>query len=127
MRTISVNMANERGPLNKSFNCCVAGGRAYETLLAENQRHLGIVAHDCGFRYLRFHRLLHDDMAVYSENQKDNPQYNWQYVDLLFDAMLAMGVKPVCGAVFHAVCIGKRKQHRIFWRGNITMPKPLEK
>jgi len=38
---------------------------------------------EIGFKYIRMHGLLHDDMGVYSETAQGNPIYNWQYIDKL--------------------------------------------
>ena len=86
------------------------------------------MAHDaCGFRYLRFHGLLHDDMAVYHEDEKGNPYYNWQYIDLLFDAMLKIGVRPFVELSFMPRALASGSDTVFFWRGNTTMPRDLSR
>lgn len=109
-----------------SIDFCVGGGRAYETLLGENQRQLRVVHEECGFRYLRFHGLFHDDMGVYQETREGTPFYNWQYVDLLYDAMLRMGVRPFVELSFTPSKLAGGEKTIFFWRGNVTMPKKLE-
>ena len=127
MRDINLDLGRTDGKNSRSYNFCIGGGRAYETLLAENQRHLKM-AHDCcGFRYLRFHGLLHDDMAVYHEDGEGKPYYNWQYIDLLFDAMLRIGVRPFVELSFMPNDLASGKATVFFWRGNTTMPRDLEK
>ena len=93
-RMITADVGVEKGPLNQMFNLCVGAGRANEGLRADWQRQLAYVHRECGFRYLRFHGLLCDDMGVYSEDKNGQPVYNWQYIDELFDSMLSIGVKP---------------------------------
>ena len=82
-RIIQVDFNKEKGPLNTSFKACVGAGRANEGLRADWQQQLAIAKKECGFKYIRMHGLLTDDMAVYSEDNKGNPQYNYQYVDVL--------------------------------------------
>ena len=94
MRLIKADTNIVKGTHSKMYKECVGCGRAYEGLLAEQQRHMQIVSNECGFKYLRFHGLLHDDMGVYSEDAHGNPVYNWQYVDLLYDYILSLGMKP---------------------------------
>lgn len=127
MREISVNLSDEQGANTRSYNHCVGGGRAYETLVAENQRQLKLVKDCCGFRYLRFHGLLHDDMAVYHEDVNGNPYYNWQYIDLLYDAMLKIGVRPFVELSFMPSALASGSETIFFWRGNVTMPKSVDK
>jgi len=49
---------------------------------------------EAGFQYVRFHGIFHDDMFVYREDPDGKPVYNYQYIDDLFDRMLAPGVRP---------------------------------
>jgi xylan 1,4-beta-xylosidase len=125
MRKIEIDLRKTDGQNSRSYNFCVGGGRAYETLVAENQRHLAMAHDACGFRYLRFHGLLHDDMAVYHEDEHGTPYYNWQYIDLLFDAMLRIGVKPFVELSFMPGDLASGKSTVFFWRGNVTMPRDL--
>lgn len=127
MRTISADLSRAAGKNSRNYSFCVGGGRAYETLLAENQRHLEIAKRECGFRYLRFHGLLHDDMGVYSEDRNGGPVYNWQYVDLLYDFILKIGMKPFVELSFMPSALASGPQTVFFWRGNVTMPKDPEK
>ena len=93
-RIIDVNPTAIKGPLNKSFNCCVGAGRANEGLRADWQRQLRLAKKECDFKYIRFHGLLTDDMGVYKEDRAGNAHYNYQYVDELFDFLLSINVKP---------------------------------
>jgi xylan 1,4-beta-xylosidase len=127
MRRISADLGRTAGRNTRNYSFCVGGGRAYETLLAENQRHLEIARRECGFRYLRFHGLLHDDMGVYAEDRSGRPVYNWQYVDLLYDFILKIGMKPFVELSFMPSALASGTQTVFFWRGNVTMPKDPEK
>lgn len=127
MRIISADAGKVKGPHNKMFKKCVGCGRAYEGLIAENQRHMGIVKNECGFKYLRFHGLLHDDMAVYSHDKDGNPVYNWQYVDLLYDYMLSIGIRPFVEIGFMPDLLASGRKTIFWWKGNITPPSSYEK
>jgi len=59
----------------------VGAGRANEGLRADWQRQLATAKEECGFEYVRFHGLFHDDMFVYTEREDGTPVYNFQYVD----------------------------------------------
>src|SRR6516225_10898276 len=80
IRTINVDPAKVKGKLNTFFNECVGVGRANEGLRADWQRQLRYAKEQLGFRYIRMHGLLHDDMGVYFEDKYGNPTYNWQYI-----------------------------------------------
>ncbi|WP_234124702.1 GH39 family glycosyl hydrolase [Clostridium hydrogenum] len=127
MRTIKSDVNRVKGIHNKMFKNCVGSGRAYEGLLAEHQRHLQIIKTECDFKYLRFHGLLHDDMAVYSEDGQGNPIYNWQYVDLLYDHILSLGMKPFVELGFMPKDLASGSETVFWWKGNITPPNSYEK
>jgi xylan 1,4-beta-xylosidase len=59
-----INYNSAKVPLNKMFNECVGAGRANEGLRADWQQQLAYVKKEYGFRYIRFHGLLTEDMWV---------------------------------------------------------------
>jgi xylan 1,4-beta-xylosidase len=90
---LKANASNAGKPLKHFWNFCVGAGRANEGLRADWQAQLRKAVAGCGFKYIRFHGLYHDDMFVYrEENGRDI--FNFQYVDQLFDTLLEIGIKP---------------------------------
>lgn len=81
-------------PLPHTWSVGTCAGRANEGLRTSWVEQLRLVKEQCGFNYLRMHGLFDDDMFVYFEDKKGNAIYNWQYVDEVYDRMLAIGVKP---------------------------------
>jgi xylan 1,4-beta-xylosidase len=126
-RMITADVGVEKGPLNQMFNLCVGAGRANEGLRADWQQQLAYVHRECGFRYLRFHGLLCDDMGVYSEDKNGQPVYNWQYIDELFDFMLSTGVKPFVEIGFMPSALASGPNTIFWWKGNVTPPKDYAK
>lgn len=55
--------------LPHTWSCCVGAGRACEGLRAGWQAQLRKAVQECGFRYIRFHGLLSDDMFVYAQTE----------------------------------------------------------
>jgi len=127
MRTISVDLYNERGPRGGYLNFCVGAGRANEALRHDFQKQLATVREHCGFRYLRFHGLFHDDMAVYHEDERGRAVYNWQYIDAVFDAMLELGIRPFVELSFTPAAMASGETTIFWWRGNVTPPADLKK
>jgi xylan 1,4-beta-xylosidase len=126
-RTITADVAVEKGPTNRMFEACVGAGRANEGLRADWQRQLAYVRRECGFGYLRFHGLLCDDMGVYHEDKAGRPIYNWQYIDELFDFMQSIGVKPFVELGFMPSALSSGPSTIFWWRGNVTPPKDYAK
>src|SRR5450759_5817163 len=96
-RIINVDFNKAVGKLNTMFNECVGAGRANEGLRADWQQQLAYVRKECGFKYIRMHGLLTDDMAVYKEDDKGNTEYNYMYIDVLFDFVPSIGKKHFIG------------------------------
>ncbi|WP_412176262.1 GH39 family glycosyl hydrolase [Formosa sp. PL04] len=71
----------------------VGASRANDGLRAGWLEQLQEVQDNCGFEYVRFNGLFHDDMFPVVE-EKGKIVYNWQYIDDLFDRMLDLNVKP---------------------------------
>jgi xylan 1,4-beta-xylosidase len=106
---------------------CVGAGRAQEGLRENWQRHLELAVKHCGFRYLRFHGLFHDDMCVYRE-QNGRAIYNWQYIDELFDRLLEIGIRPFVELSFFPKDIAAlNSKTQFWWKGNITPPANFDK
>ena len=125
-RVINVDYTAEKGPLNTMFNECIGAGRANEGLRADWQQQLAYVKQECGFKYIRMHGLLTDDMAVYSVN-RDGPQYNFMYVDALFDYLLSIDMKPFVELGFMPSALSSGKQTIFWWRGNVTPPNDYDR
>jgi len=126
-RGIEVNINQVKGQLPKSINLCVGAGRANEGLRADWQRQLKIAHDECGFRYIRFHGLLSDDMGVYFEDKNGNPVYNWQYIDELFDFLRSIDMKPFVEVGFMPSALASGNKTIFWWRGNVTPPKDYQK
>jgi len=126
-RIMSLDFNKVKGSLNTMFKECVGAGRANEGLRADWQQQLAYVKKECGFKYIRMHGLLTDDMGVYREDKNGNPEYNFQYVDVLFDYILSIGMKPFVELGFMPEALASGKETIFWWRGNVTPPKDYKK
>jgi xylan 1,4-beta-xylosidase len=126
-RSIAVDMDNVHGPLDTSFKMCIGAGRANEGLRADWQDQLREAQRECGFKYIRMHGLLTDDMSVYKEDKQGNPTYNWQYIDRLYDFLLSIHMKPFVELSFMPSDLASGSRTIFWWKGNVTPPKSYEK
>ena len=126
-RVLNIDFNKTTGQLNTMFNECVGAGRANEGLRADWQQQLAYVRKQCGFKYIRMHGLLTDDMGVYKEDNKGNPEYNYMYVDALFDFLQSIGMKPFVELGFMPSALASGNQTIFWWRGNVTPPKDYNK
>ena len=125
MRVISADLQQTNGPLNTMFKFCVGAGRANEGLRADWQRQLTEAHRECGFQYIRMHGLFDDDMGVYRDWGK--PEYNWQYIDELFDFLHSIGMKPFVELGFMPDALASGSKTIFWYRGNVTPPKDMTK
>lgn len=126
-RVVSADVRQVKGPLNTMFKTCVGAGRAAEGLRADWQRQLTYVHEQCGFTYLRMHGLLGDDMGVYREDKNGRPEYNWQYIDEVYDFLLRIHMKPFVELGFCPGALASGTKTIFWWRGNVTKPKDPRK
>lgn len=126
-RRIVVDASHVVGAHSATPLMTVGAGRANEGLRADWQRQLATVQKEIGFKYLRFHGLLHDDMGVYSEDSHDKPIYNFQYVDELYDAMLAVHIRPFVEISFMPARLASGTHTVFWWKGNVSPPKDMGK
>lgn len=126
-RMITANFSQVKRRHNRFFREVVGAGRAAEGLRGDWQRDLAVVRRECGFKYIRFHGLLQDEMGVYSEDKQGRPIYNFQYVDALYDAILKIGMKPFVELSFMPQALASGDKTIFWWKGNITPPKDYGK
>jgi xylan 1,4-beta-xylosidase len=126
-RLISLDFNQVKGPFITMFKECVGAGRANEGLRADWQQQLDYVHKECGFKYIRMHGLLTDDMGVYREDSNGNQQYNFQYIDVLYDFIVSIGMKPFVELGFMPEALASGRQTIFWWRGNVTPPKDYDK
>lgn len=125
-RVVEVNVKAPKGQLSSTFNMCVGAGRANEGLRADWQQQLAEVKRDAGFRYIRMHGLLTDDMGVYRVDAQGHEHYNFQYIDALYDYLLSIHVKPFVELGFMPAALASGDKTIFWWRGNVTPPRSYE-
>ena len=120
--TVSINIKSQGKKYDKYWERCVGAGRANEGLRAGWLEQLQTVREQCGFQYVRFHGLFHDDMFVCFPKANGQVVYNWQYIDELFDRILAIGVKPFVELGFFPKEIAaENSKTQFWWKANISV------
>jgi xylan 1,4-beta-xylosidase len=126
-RIISADYNKVHGNFSQVFRECIGAGLANEGLRADWQQQLAIVQNEIGFKYIRMHGLLCDDMGVYKEDKKGNPIYNFQYIDQLYDYLLSIHLKPFVELAFMPNELASENSYVFWWKGNISPPKSYDK
>lgn len=126
-RLIQADYTNVAGPLDHRFNFCVGSDRAAIHLRDDDMKQLKFVHDSCGFRYVRFHGLLSEEMHVYSETPDGQPVYNWKNIDQIYDGFKAIGIKPFVELGFMPKALASGTDTVFWYKSNITPPKSYEK
>lgn len=113
-----INIKKEAEPFKHYWSVGVGAGRVNEGLRAGWLEHLKLAKEHCGFQYVRMHDLFNDDMFVYFEKKDGRVVYNWQYVDEVYDRMLALGVKPFVELSFFPTGIAAKNSKTQMWYKN---------
>src|ERR1017187_4509999 len=121
-RVLSADVRVVEGPTNPMPKVCVGAGRVAEGLRADWQRQLSYVKQECGFTYVRMHGLLGDDMGVYREDKNGRPEYNWQYIDEVYDFLQRIHMKPFVELGFCPGALASGSKTIFWWKGNVTKP-----
>ncbi len=97
-------------------------GRAILSLRAGYRRDLREVRKATGFRLVRFHGILDRDVGVYTADPAGRPDYNFTYVDQIYDGLLRQGVRPFVELSFMPPEMASRRQGMGFWYDPIVAP-----
>jgi len=90
--------------------------------------------HDqAGFRYARFHGILNRDIGVYPATAPvlatDTPAYDWTRFDMVYDAVIAAGMRPIVEISFTppALASGSTQILTSLWYGGVSpnISKPI--
>lgn len=71
----TVDVKGKADSFEHYWSACVGAGRANEGLRAGWLEQLDVVKKNCGFQYVRFHGLFHDDMFVYFPKKDGKAAY----------------------------------------------------
>lgn len=103
-------------------------GYAKDLMNAQIQKQVKRACQDIGFRYIRFHGILDDDMAVYRELPDGTPVYNYRYIDEVLDFVLVENMHPYIEFGYMPKALAEDSENSPFFRGSVfSLPKDLRK
>ena len=119
----------DKVPFNNNAAYCIGTGRLNLALRHEYHKQLKKVQKDISFDYIRGHGLFCDDMGIYNRYEHDGEmktEYNFRYVDMVFDDYLSMGLKPFIELGFMPEELASGEQTIFWWKGNVTPPSDYD-
>lgn len=106
--------------------CCVGSARQF--LYADIQKMLTQVQDEIGYKYVKFHGILSDEMMVYNEKPDGTPTYSFALMDKVLDFLRSIHLKPLVQLSFMPRLLAKDPEKLIdMWNFNTSPPKDLEK
>lgn len=126
MRTITANIHQEKGKLDRFFSACIGAGRAGEVMRHIPMQQLKQMQAECPFRYIRFHGLFHEEMNIVHRNEDGSLSFCFQYVDLLFDSLLEADIRPIVELGLMPEIMAKEQEYVFWWKMNKSMPKEIK-
>ena len=128
METIAIDASAPSHPFPHFWEQLFGSGRAILSLRDSYRRDLRAVHQITGFKYVRFHGILNDDVGVYDEDKQGRPIYNFSYVDQIYDGLLAADAKPFVELSFMPNQLAARQDLQAFWyHPNVSPPKDYAK
>ncbi len=114
------------GTLSDAWRRCVGTGRLNLALRQDYQESLALVQSEIGFRHVRGHGLLSDDVGIhrpYDAAGHRGTRYAFTYADQVLDAWLAQGIRPFLELGFMPSALASGNQTVFWWQGNVTPPR----
>jgi len=112
-------------PLPDAWRACVGTGRLNLALRSDYRESLALAQRDIGFRHIRGHGLLSDDLGIYrpwSHEGRSGVRHAFTYADQVHDTFLSLGVRPFVELGFMPSALASGDQTVFWWQGNVTPP-----
>ena len=126
-RTSSISffcdLAEATTPFPHFWEHTVGSDHAPVALRADWQSQLKKCRDELGFRYVRFHGLLSDDMGTLVRAQNNKLIYSFFNADQVFDFLLSIGMKPFVELSFMPTALASGTRTVFNYKANVTPPK----
>ncbi|MDR0959453.1 MAG: hypothetical protein LBM23_03720 [Propionibacteriaceae bacterium] len=110
--------------LTSAWRECVGTGRLNLALRADYQASVALTQQEIGFKHIRGHGLLTDDLGVLRRDEGVN-RYSFTYIDQVFDFYLDAGLTPFVELGFMPELLASGTDTVFWWKGNITPPREM--
>ena len=120
LRNIILDTLKTHGKLDQYFCFMSAVGRAADLLRESVQRQVRTVQKEIGFKYLRFHGILNDEIGIFPPGSK---MFNYTYLDEILDFLLEVNLKPFVEFSYMPGGLASGDQSKFFYNANVSIPK----
>ena len=116
---ITLNANRVIGPLPHVWEEGIGSDRAVEGLRSQWQSDLRLVRAETGIKAVRFHGVFNDEMGVCPG---PTDRTNFLYIDMVYDSILALGMKPFVELSFMPRCVASGKTTVLWYKANTSPP-----
>ncbi len=109
--------------LAQPWRNAIAVGRAFDLTRKDLLDHLAFLQREIGYRYCRYHAVFDDDMGVVVRRADGSLAYQWHHVDQVYDALLAIGLRPFVELNPMPAALASGTQTMFDFDMNVTPPK----
>lgn len=124
-RVIRVDLAAPSKPRDRMADLSIGSDYPGTLFRQDSLAQLALVQKELHFRYIRFHAIFHDVLGTYTEVD-GKPVYDWTKIDLLYDELLKLGIKPFVELGFTPDAMKTSDQTIFWWKGNTSHPQPAK-
>ena len=118
----SCNTNDNTEPFPHFWEHCVGSGHATLALRADWQKQLTRCRKELGFKHVRFHGILSDDMGTFV-NEIGKNIYSFFNADQIMDFLLSIGMRPFVELSFMPYALSSGPDLVFHYKANITLPK----
>jgi len=119
---VTLDAKSKTTPFPHFWEQVFGSGRAVLALRESYRQDLATVQAVTGLKYVRFHAIFHDENGVYTEDAQGRAVYNFNQVDLIYDGLLARGVKPYVELSFMPRKLASAPVEHAFWYKQVVAP-----
>ena len=125
MLIYNVDLSSKTQPFPHFWEECVGSCHAALALREDYRQQLKKCHEELGFKRVRFHGLLCDDMSVYTI-QDGKPYYSFYNVDSIFEFLLKIGMQPLIELSFMPKAMASGNHTVFHYPSNMTPPNSYE-
>ena len=122
LTTFTSDLKADAAPLSHYWEHTIGSGHASLALRADWQQQLTRCSRELGFKHVRFHGILSDDVGTLM-CEMEKLVYSFFNADQICDFLLSIGMKPFMELSFMPTTLSSGPQIVFHYKGNITPPK----
>lgn len=113
-------------PVDQKY--CFSIGHAASILRSDIQKQIQAAQHELRIEALRIRDIFSDNLFIYYEDEEKHTSINWKYIDIIFDFLLGIGIKPFPEIGYMPRILASKKQYASWmYRPNVSIPKSFKK